>query len=85
MAKNSKKEMSAWERSDYEVISETETETEEIAVLRLKHGGATVVCRTPKLTPEGEKERAEKITLALTKFAHPDLDLSEVKRMEIIV
>lgn len=85
MAKNAKKELSAWERSDYDVISETETENEEIAVLRLKHGGATVVCRTPKLSPEGEKERAERITVALTKFAHPDLDLSQAKRMRIIV
>ncbi len=84
MAK-SKKELSAWERSEYEVISETETETEEIAVLRLKHSGATVVCRIPKLSPEGERARAERVTRALTRFAHPDIDISKVKTMKIIV
>lgn len=85
MAKAKKEELSMWERTEYDVISETETETEKTAVLRLKHGGATVVCHIPKLSPEGERERAERITRALTKFAHPDVDLSEVELMKIIV
>lgn len=79
-----KKDLSAWERSEYEVISETETETEKTAVLRLKHGGAAVVCRIPKLPPEGERERAERVTRVLTEFAHPDIDISKVKKIEII-
>lgn len=79
-----KRDLSAWERSEYEVISETETETEKTVVLRLKHGGAAVVCRIPKLSPEGERERVGRVTRALTEFAHPDEDISTVKKIEII-
>lgn len=79
-----KKDLSAWERSEYEVISETETETEKTTVLRLKHGGAAVVCRIPKLSPEGERERARRVTRVLMEFAHPDMDIRNVKKIEII-
>lgn len=51
-----KEELSMWERSEYDVISETETEKELIVVLRVQHSRATVTCNIPKYTPEEEKK-----------------------------
>lgn len=83
--KKSEPELTAYERAKrYTVISETETETETVAVLRT-YSGATVICHIPKHTPEEEKALSENICRALVRFANPDVDLSQVERMRVIM
>lgn len=85
MAKKKKEQPSLWERSEYEVISETETETELIAVLKTKYSGATVICHIPKHTKEEEEKIAADVTYALMQIAFTGQDISHMKNMEIIV
>ena len=81
-----KKELpSLWERSEYDVISETETDTELIAVLKTKYRGTTVICHVPKHTNEEEEKLAADITYALMQIAYTGQDISHMKSMEIIV
>jgi hypothetical protein len=74
-----------WERSEYDVISETATETELIAVLKTRFSGATVICHIPKHAKEEEEKLAADITYALMQIAYTGQDISHMKSMEIIV
>lgn len=85
MAKKKKEKLSMWERSEYDIISETETETELVAVLRVCHSGATVTCHIPKHTPEEEKKLSEDITEAMMQIVYTGQDISHFKSMEILV
>ena len=85
MAKKKKELPSLWERSEYDVISETETETELIAVLRTRYSGATITCHIPKHTKEEEEKLSADITYALMQIAYTGQDISHMKSMEIIV
>lgn len=85
MAKKKKEKLSMWERSEYDVISETETETELVAVLRVRHSGATVTCHIPKHTHEEEKKLSEDITEAMMQIVYTGQDISHFKSMEILV
>ena len=78
-------ELSLWERSEYNVISETETETELIAVLRTRYSGAAITCHIPKHTKEEEEKLAADMTYALMQIAYTGQDISQIKSMEIIV
>ena len=81
-----KKELpSLWERSEYDVISETETETELIAVLKTKYSGATVICHIPKYTKEEEEKIAADVTYAHMQIAFIGQDISHMKNMEILM
>lgn len=84
MAKN-KEKLSMWERTEYDVISETETETELVAVLRVRHSGAKVICHIPKHTPDEEQKLAENITEAMMQIVYTGQDISHFKSMEILV
>lgn len=84
MAKN-RGGLSLWERSGYDVISETETETELIAVLRTKYSGAAITCHIPKHTMEEEERLSADITYALIQIAYAGQDISHMKSMEVIV
>lgn len=79
-----KKEPSIWERTEYDVISETETETEHIGVIRLKSSGATVICHIPRHTTEEEQQLAAKLTYALMQTAYTGQDISLFRSMEIL-
>lgn len=86
MAKKKKEEeLSMWKRSEYDVISEKETESGLVAVLKLRHSGATVICDIPKHTPEEEKILAEKATEAMMQIVYSGQDISRFKSMEILV
>lgn len=85
MAQKKKELPSLWERSEYDVISETETETELIAVLRTRYSGATITCHIPKHNKEEEEKLAADITYALMQIAYTGQDISHMKSMEIIV
>ena len=85
MAKKKKELPSMWERSEYEVLSETETETEKIGVIRNTYNGAIITCRIPKHTPEEEKKIAENAVRAMMQVAYSGQDLSNVKKMKIII
>ena len=83
---NKKEKPSMWERTEYDVISETETETETeiIGVIRNRYNGATVICNIPKHTKEEEEKIAADITYALMQIAFTGQDISHMKNMEII-
>ena len=78
-------ELSLWERSEYDIVSETETETELIAVLRTRYSGATITCHIPKHTAEEEEKLSADITRALMQIAYTGHDISHMKSMEIMV
>ncbi len=81
-----KKELpSLWERSEYDVISETETDTELIAVLKTRYSGATVICHIPKHTKEEEEKIAEDVTYALMQIVYSGQDISHMSSMEILL
>lgn len=85
MAKKKNERLSMWERSEYDVISETETENGLVAVLRVRHSGATVICNIPKHTPEEEKILSENITKAMMQIVYTGQDISHFKNMEILI
>lgn len=72
------------ERAQYDIISETGTETETVTVLRVRHSGAKVICRVPKHTPEEERQIAANVTRALTQIAYSGQDISHFRKMTII-
>ena len=72
------------ERAQYDIISETENETETVTVLRVRHSGAKVICRVPKHTPEEERQIAANVTRALTQIAYSGQDISHFRKMKII-
>ncbi|MDE7105027.1 MAG: hypothetical protein K2O36_04015 [Ruminococcus sp.] len=78
-------ELTPYERAGmYTVLSKEETETQYIETIRT-YDGATVINCIPKHTPEEDKALSRQITRALTKFAHPDIDIDTVEYMEIII
>lgn len=81
---NKTEKPSMWERTEYNVISETETETEIIGVIRNRYNGATIICNIPKHTKEEEEKIAADITYALMQIAFTGQDISHMKNMEII-
>lgn len=85
MAKKKKEELSMWERSEYDVISETETENGLVTVLKVRHSGATVICNIPKHTSEEEKILAENVTEAMMQIVYTGQDISHFKSMEILI
>lgn len=85
MARTKKEKPSMWERSNYEILSETVTETGTVAVLRNTYNGAIIECRVPEHTPEEEKRIAENAARAMMQIAYPGQDISRIKKMSIIV
>lgn len=76
---------SLWERSEYDIISETENENELIAVLKTRYSGAKVICRIPRHTKEEEEKIASDVTCALMQIAFTGQDISQMKNMEILM
>ena len=70
--------------SDYTVLSEEIIDGFKIAKLRT-HDGVMVTCRTPVHTPEETQKIREDICEALIQFAYPNLDLSQVEHMKVII
>ncbi|MDE5833958.1 MAG: hypothetical protein K2H26_00395 [Ruminococcus sp.] len=68
----------------YTIISKEETETHYIETIRT-YGGATVINRIPKHTKEEQSAIDKGIVRALAKFANPDVDMSSVEYMELII
>ena len=84
MAKANNEKPSMWERTEYDIISETETETELIGVIRNRYNGANVVCHIPKHTKTEDEKLAADITYALMQTAYTGQDISQIKSMEIL-
>lgn len=85
MTKKTEQELTAYERSGmYEVLSKTETETHYIETIRTYYG-TTVVNRIPKHTKEEQSNLEKSIVRALVKFANPEVDMSSVEYMELII
>ncbi len=77
--------LSPYERAGmYEVLSKTETETYYIETIRT-YDGATIVNRIPKHTGEEQSALEKSIVRALAEFANPDVDMSSVEYMELII
>ncbi len=85
MATKKKEKPSMWERTEYDVISETETDTEIIGVIKNRYNGANIICHIPKHTKEEEEKLSADITLALMQIAFTGQDISNMKNMEILM
>lgn len=85
MATKKKEKPSMWERTEYDVISETETDTEIIGVIKNRYNGANIICHIPKHTQEEEEKLSADITFALMQIAFTGQDISNMKNMEILI
>ena len=85
MATKKKEKPSMWERTEYDVISETETDTEIVGVIRNRYNGAKIICRIPKHTKEEEEKLSADIAYALMQIAYTGQDISHMKSMEILM
>lgn len=85
MATKKKEKPSMWERTEYDVISETETDTEIIGVIKNRYNGANIICHIPKHTKEEEEKLSADITFALMQIAFTGQDISNMKNMEILM
>ncbi|MCM1316388.1 MAG: hypothetical protein NC244_13575 [Alistipes senegalensis] len=85
MTKKTEQELTPYERAGmYTVLSKTETETHYIETIRT-HDGVIVVNRIPKHTREEQAIIDKSIVRALAKFANPNVDMSSVEYMELII
>jgi hypothetical protein len=82
---NNKEKLSMWERTEYDIISETETATGITGIIRNRYNGATIICNIPKHTKEEEEKLTADITYALMQIAFTGQDISHMKNMEIII
>lgn len=85
MATKKKEKPSMWERTEYDVISEIETDTEIVGVIRNRYNGAKIICHIPKHTKEEEEKLSADITYALMQIAYTGQDISHMKSMEILM
>ena len=85
MAKQKKEKPSMWERTEYDIISETESETELVSVIKNRYNGATIICKIPRHTKEEEEKLSADITCALMQIAYTGQDISHMKSMEILL
>ncbi len=85
MANQKKEKPSMWERTEYDIISETETDTELIGVIKNRYNGAIITCHIPRHTKEEEEKLAADITYALMQIAYTGQDISHMKSMEILI
>ncbi len=83
MAKHMKENLSMWERTEYDIISETETETEIIGVIRNRYNAAEIICHIPKHADKEIEVLSAHITYALMQIAFTGQDISSMKSMEI--
>jgi hypothetical protein len=72
-----------WERTEYDIISETETDEEMIGVIRSRYNGTKIVCHIPKHTYEEAEKISAALTISLMQTAFTGQDISSVKNMEI--
>lgn len=85
MTKKTEQELTPYECAGmYTVLSRNETETHYIETIRT-HDGVTVINRIPKHTREEQAIIDKSILRALAKFANPDVDMSSVEYMELII
>lgn len=68
----------------YTVLNKTETATHYIETIRT-YDGVTVVNRIPKHTRDEQSIVEKSIVRALAEFANPDVDMSSVEYMELII
>lgn len=83
MRKRAKEKPSLWERTEYDIISETENDEEMIAVIRSRYNGAKIVCQIPKHTEDETEKLSAALTISLMQTAFTGQDISNVKNMEI--
>lgn len=84
MAVQKKPGQSMWERTEYDIISEKETDDEITAVIRCRFSGTEVVCHIPKHTTEEEEKLAADVTYALMQILFTGQDISRLEYIEII-
>ncbi|MDE6780961.1 MAG: hypothetical protein K2J40_05835 [Ruminococcus sp.] len=85
MSDKTEQGLTPYERAGmYTVIGKTETETHYIETIQT-YDGAVVVNRIPKHTKEEQAVIDKNIVKALAKFANPDVDMSSVEYVELII
>ena len=83
MSDNLQKSSSFWEKTDFDIISESQSETEFTAVIRNRFSGAEITCHIPKHTAEEQRKIADELTRALVQIGLTGQDLSKCARMEV--
>ena len=85
MTTKTDQELTPYERAGmYTVLNKEETATYYIETIRT-YDGVTVVNRIPKHTIEEQSAIDNGIVRALAKFANPEVDMSSVEYMELIL
>ena len=82
--KKPKEKPPLYERSEYDVISETITSHGLSAVIRVRSSGTMVICRIPTHTKDEDTKLSSELTYALMQLFFTGQDISHIKRMEII-
>ena len=72
-----------WERTEYDIISEIETDKELIGVIRNRYNGTNITCHIPKHTKEEEEKLSSALTFYLTQIVFTEQDITGIKDMEI--
>ena len=75
---------SLWERTEYDIISEKETDTEIVGIIRNRFNNAVIICNIPKHTKEEEDALASDITQAMVQTIFTKQDISHIDSMEIL-
>ena len=83
--KNIAEKPSMWERTEYDVISETETDSELIGIIGNRYNGAKIICRIPKYTSQEEEQLSADITYSLIQIDLTGQDISPIKNMEVLI
>ena len=73
-----------YERSEYDIISETMTDHELTTVIRLRNSGTMVICRIPTHTHDENTKLSSGLTYALMQLFFTGQDISHIKNMEIL-
>ena len=82
--KKAKEKLPLYERSEYDVISETISSHGLSAVIRVRSSGTMVICRIPAHTKDEDTKLSSELTYALMQLYFTGQDISHIKRMEII-
>ena len=79
-----KKTASMWDRTEYDIISETDNDEATVIVLRLRDRGAKVICHLPKHTQQSEQRIAGDLAFALMNVYNSHENMLAAERIEII-
>lgn len=79
------RELTPYEKAGmYTILSTEETEDFVITTIRT-YGGATVVNRVPKRSPEEDRKVLEAACVPMARIARPDLNITDATTIRILI